>query len=83
MLDPKKIEEFCNRLNDLVAASPAADLERNMRALLAGFFAKLDLISRDEFEIQAGILQHTQEKLRQLEERINKLENPETNKSQG
>lgn len=77
MIDPKKIEEFCNRFNELVAASPAADIEKNFRAALSGFFAKLDLISREEFEIQAQMLQHTQEKVRMLEERLLKLENPE------
>ncbi len=77
MIDPKKIEEFCNRFNGLIAASPAADIEKNIRAALSGFFAKLDLVSREEFEIQAQMLQHTQEKLRMLEERLLKLEHPE------
>ncbi len=77
MIDPKKIEEFCNRFNGLIAASPAADIEKNIRAALSGFFAKLDLVSREEFEIQAQMLQHTQEKLRMLEERLSKLEHPE------
>ena len=74
MLDPKVFEEFSARLGALIAASPAADIEKNMRALLSGFFARLDLVSREEFDIQAEVLLRTREKLKALEERIARLE---------
>ncbi len=76
MLDPKVFEELSSRLSSLIAASPAADLEKNARALLSGFFAKLDLVSREEFDIQTQVLQRTREKLKALEERVARLEQP-------
>jgi len=74
MLDPKMFEELSARLGAIIAASPAADIEKNARALLSGFFAKLDLVTREEFDIQAQVLQRTREKLKALEERVARLE---------
>ena len=76
MLDPKVFEDFSNRLSALIAASPAADIEKNARALLSGFFAKMDLVTREEFDIQAQVLLRTREKLKALEDRVTRLENP-------
>jgi BMFP domain-containing protein YqiC len=76
MPDPKIFEELCTRLSALIAASPAADIEKNVRALLSGFFARLDLINREEFDVQARVLQRTREKLDALEERVVRLEKP-------
>ncbi len=76
MLDPKILEELGARLSALIAASPAADLEKNARALLASGLAKLDLVSREEFDIQTRVLQRTREKLTALEARLDRLENP-------
>jgi len=76
MLDPRILEDLGSRLSALFAASPAADIEKNVRALLASVFAKLDLVSREEFDIQAQVLQRTREKLKALEARIERLENP-------
>ena len=77
MIDPKKLEELGGRLSALIAASPAADLDKNARALLASFFAKLDLVSREEFDVQTQVLVRTREKLKALEARVAKLESPE------
>ena len=77
MLDPKILEELSSRLSAIVAASPAADLEKNARALLSGFFAKLDLVTREEFDVQTQVLQRTREKLKSLEERVARLEGGE------
>ncbi len=79
MLDPKLFEELSARLGALIAASPAADIEKNIRALLSGFFAKLDLVSREEFDIQAHVLQRTREKLKSFEERLARLESHDEN----
>jgi BMFP domain-containing protein YqiC len=76
MPDPKIFEELGARLSALIAASPAADIEKNVRALLSGFFARLDLVSREEFDIQAQALQRLREKLEALEERVGRLEPP-------
>ena len=76
MLDPRILEELGARLSGIVAASPAADIEKNARALLASFFTKLDLVSREEFDIQTQVLQRTRAKLKALEVRLEQLENP-------
>lgn len=74
MLDPKIFEEFNARFSALIAASPAADLEKNARALLSSVFSRLDLVSREEFDIQTQVLQRTREKMQALEARIVQLE---------
>lgn len=76
MLDPKIFEDITARLSAVLAASPAADIEKNARALLASFFDKLDLVSREEFDIQAQVLLRTREKIKALEARLDALENP-------
>jgi len=81
MIDPKVFEEFSARLSSLIAASPVADIEKNARALLSSFFAKLDLVSREEFDIQAQVLQRTREKLKALEERVSRLESRDSEKA--
>lgn len=74
MFDPKILEDLSARLSAIIAASPAADIEKNARALLSSFFVKLDLVSREEFDIQAQVLLRTREKLKALEERVARLE---------
>ncbi|HET7776354.1 MAG TPA: accessory factor UbiK family protein [Azospira sp.] len=74
MLDPKVFEEFSSRLAGLLAATPAADIEKNIRAMLGAFFTKLDLVTREEFDVQAQVLARTREKLKDLEARIAALE---------
>lgn len=76
MLDPKILEDIAARLSGVVAASPAVDIEKNARALLASFFDKLDLVSREEFDIQAQVLLRTREKIKALEARLDALEHP-------
>lgn len=76
MLDPRILEDLGSRLGAILAASPAANIEKNARTLLASFFSKLDLVSREEFDIQTQVLQRTREKLKALEARLERLENP-------
>ena len=61
-------------LQALIAASPAKDIERNVKALLASVFEKMDLVTREEFDIQAALLVRTREKLNALEARVAELE---------
>lgn len=74
MLNAKFIEEISSRLSAAANSSPAKDLEKNMRALLAQGFAKLDLVTREEFDVQAQVLARTREKLTALEARVAELE---------
>ena len=81
MLDPKIFEELSAKLSTVIAASPAADIEKNARAMLSGFFARLDLVTREEFDVQAQVLTRTRELLKTLEERIARLERGNTEAS--
>ncbi|MCX7163626.1 MAG: accessory factor UbiK family protein [Betaproteobacteria bacterium] len=74
MLNPKLLDEMSARVSSLLAATPAGDIEKNMRAALAGLFAKLDLVSREEFDVQREVLSRTREKLVALEARVTELE---------
>ncbi|MBS1130690.1 MAG: hypothetical protein H6R16_1692 [Proteobacteria bacterium] len=74
MLDPKTLEEFGAKMSALFANSPAKDIEKNAKAMMGGFFAKLDLVTREEFDVQAQVLARTREKLEALEARVDALE---------
>ena len=74
MLDPRILDELATRLADIAASGPAQDLEKNARALLNGLFARLDFVSREEFEVQREVLARTHEKLTALEARLASLE---------
>ena len=74
MLDPKTLEEIGNKMNALLANSPARDLEKNARAAVSGLLAKLDVVTREEFDIQSQVLARTRERLKELEARVAALE---------
>ena len=74
MQPPRLIEEVNARLSELLAASPAQDIERNLKALVAAAFERLELATRDEFDVQAKVLARTREKLAALEARVAELE---------
>ena len=74
MLDPKIFEDLNSKLSALIAASPARDIEKNVKAMLASVFEKMELVSREEFDIQAQVLARTREKLTALEARVAELE---------
>jgi BMFP domain-containing protein YqiC len=74
MLDPKNLEEFGAKMSALLAATPARDIEKNAKAMISGFLGKLDLVTREEFDIQAQVLARTREKLKDLEARVDALE---------
>lgn len=70
MFDPKFFEEINKKISEVIAASPAKDIEKNMKAMLTAMFAKLDLVTREEFDVQVQVLQRTREKLEALEARL-------------
>jgi hypothetical protein len=74
MFNPKSLDEIAAKLSDAVANSPVKDFEKNARALLAQGFAKLDLVTREEFDIQAQLLTRAQEKLAELEAKVAAIE---------
>ncbi len=68
------LHDIDRRIRELLAQSPAADLEKNLRALTTSFFAKLDLVTREEFDVQRQVLLRTREKLSALETQVAALE---------
>ena len=74
MLNQKVLDEISSKINDLITQSPVKDVEKNLRVLLAGVFAHLDLVGREEFDIQQEVLKRTREQLTALEERLTALE---------
>jgi len=74
MITPKFLDELGTRLAELLASSPAKDLEKNARALLTSGFNKLDLVTREDFEIQTALLARAREQLALLEKRLSTLE---------
>lgn len=74
MLDSKIIDDISRRISGLIAESPVADLEKNLKPLLQSAFAKLDLVTREEFDVQTQVLQRTREQLTALEARLAALE---------
>ena len=74
MVKEKLFEELGGRIKEVLANSPVGDIEKNMRAMLAATFARLDLVTREEFDVQSEVLARTREKLIQLEARLAELE---------
>lgn len=82
MLDSQKINEISNKIKEVVNSSPLADVEKNLNALLKSVFTKMELVTREEFEVQAEVLRHTRQKLEMLEAKLAALEStaPEVQK---
>ena len=74
MFDKRVLDELGERINEALRNSPAADVEKNLRALLLAWFDRLDLVVREDFEVQRKLLAQAQAKLAELEARIAELE---------
>jgi BMFP domain-containing protein YqiC len=68
------LDDLQQRISQLLAGTPAADMQKNLKALLTQQFARLDLVTREEFDTQAQVLARTREKLAALEQRLAALE---------
>lgn len=68
------MEDLQKNISDLIARSPAADLERNVRAMMAQGFSRLDLVTREEFDVQAELLARTVARADQLAAQLSLLE---------
>lgn len=74
MSTPRFFDEISNKLSDLLANSPARDVEKNVKAMLGSAFGKLDLVTREEFDVQREILANALVRLAELEARVAELE---------
>ena len=73
-METRFLDELNRKVAELIAASPAKDVEKNLRALLSSAFSRLDLVTREEFDIQQDVLRRAREKLDQMEDRVVELE---------
>jgi BMFP domain-containing protein YqiC len=74
MIDKNKIQEISDKISKIIENSPISDIEENINALLQSTFTKLDLISREEFDVQTQVLKRTRLKLEELEKKIDTLQ---------
>ena len=74
MIDTKPFDDLARRVAALIAATPARDVERNLRALLTSALGRLDLVTREEFDLQREALARARERLAALEKQIAELE---------
>jgi len=68
------LDEVQKNLSDLIARSPAADLQRNAKAMMTDAFSRMDLVTREEFEVQVELLARTRARLDALESQLRQLE---------
>ena len=74
MFNSPFINDLSNKIRELVKNSPLDDLDKNIHALIQGVFTKMELVSREEFDVQAEVLRNTREKLVQLEAKLAEIE---------
>ena len=79
-MNAKFIEDLNARVASFLQQTPAAEVGQSLKTLLSSSFAKLDLVTREEFDIQARVLARTREKLTFLENRIAALEAAQTHR---
>ncbi len=77
MIDNKTLDELADKLSSALPDSIQImqhDIERNMRAILESTFQKMNLVSREEFDVQVALLAKTEQRLKELEQQIAELE---------
>ena len=74
MTDPRLIDEIGAKLSEVLANSPARDVEKNLRVLLASFFDRFDLVTREDFEVQKRVLERAHARIVELDARVIELE---------
>lgn len=85
MFDTKTIDDIANRLSSAIPPrlnNLKDDLEKTFQAILQGALGKLDLVTREEFEVQKMVLAKTRSKLEDLENRVSEMEANIINKSE-
>lgn len=68
------INDMQNKIHQVLENSPAKDIEKNLKAMISQGFAKLDLVTREEFDVQTQVLANTRAKLEALEAQVAELE---------
>ncbi|MCX8744573.1 accessory factor UbiK family protein [Snodgrassella sp. B3882] len=73
MLNKKLFDDISSKISDTIANSPIKDVEQNIKAILTSTLSRLNLVTREEFEIQQQVLLKTREKLAELEAQVTAL----------
>lgn len=77
MFDSKSIDDIASRLSDAIPPGLSTfkdDMEKNFRAILQSVLGKMELVTREEFEVQKGVLAKTRARLEALEKRVTEME---------
>ena len=74
MLNSQVVIDLSNKIKEILKSSPLSDADKNIHALIQGMFTKMELVSREEFDVQAEVLRNTREKLVALEAKLAELE---------
>ena len=74
MLNNEKLNEISNKIREIVKDSPLPDIEKNINALSKGMFTKMELVTREEFDVQTEVLKRTRQKLEELEKKLFEIE---------
>ena len=74
MIDNRLFDDLATRISEALRRTPAQDVEKNLRALLAGWLDRFELVPREDFEVQKKLLEHAQAKLAELEGRVARIE---------
>ena len=82
MTKPNFFEDMQAKMQQAIENSPVKDIEKNVKAMMSQGFAKLDLVTREEFDIQAQVLTKTRAKLDALELRVAQLEAAQAQRNQ-
>jgi ubiquinone biosynthesis accessory factor UbiK len=74
MFNSQLINDLSSKINDIIKNSPLQDVEKNINALIRGAFTKMELVSREEFDVQAEVLRNAREQLANLEAKLSTIE---------
>ena len=74
MFNSQLINDLSSKINVIIKNSPLQEVEKNINALIRGAFTKMELVSREEFDVQAEVLRKAREQLANLEEKLSTLE---------
>jgi ubiquinone biosynthesis accessory factor UbiK len=70
MTDPRLVNEIGAKISEVLANSPARDVQKNLHALLMAFFDRFDLVTREDFEVQKRVLERTRARIVELERQL-------------
>ena len=74
MFNSSQFQDLSNKIKDIVKSSPLADVDKNIHALIKGTLTKMELVTREEFDVQTEVLIHAREQLARLEAKLAELE---------